>query len=443
MTLTSELVSLIRAKPASEADLQAASLFVLDTLACALGGLRTAPARMLEAVAPPAGGDTARRAFYLGGLAHILEMDDLHRDSVTHPGSVVIPAAWTVAEASGLGGRAFLRSVLAGYEACCRVGMSVGKAHYRVWHNTSTCGPFGSAMAACDLLGLSEEQAVWALGNAGTQSSGLWQFLESGSMSKHLHTARGAESGVLAALLAAQGFTGAPDILEGAKGFYAGLCPDPVPAAIGADPGRPWELTRTSIKPWPCCRHTHPAIDAAIELHGRLAGAPVAKVVVGAYQAALDVCDRPEPQDPYSAKFSLQHCAAIALADGRVDQASFDADARARIATERAKVTVGRSPTVDGAYPGSWGAELRVETVDGRILEAARKEAKGDPENPVAANELSDKARMLLIGGGMSAADAERLIAAILDLPKDLPVRDLGLFAAGVSRPASRIARSA
>ena len=157
---------------------------------------------MLKAVAPPESGDSARRAFYLGGLCHILEMDDLHRDSVTHPGCVVIPAAWAIAEERDLGGRAFLKAVLAGYEACCRVGMAVGKAHYRVWHNTSTCGPFGSAMAGVDLLGLSEDEAVWALGNAGTQSSGLWQFLESGAMSKHLHTARAAESGVLAALLA-------------------------------------------------------------------------------------------------------------------------------------------------------------------------------------------------------------------------------------------------
>jgi len=103
---------------------------------------------MLGAVAPPESGDVARRAFYFGGLAHILEMDDLHRDSVTHPGCVVIPAAWAIAEDRDLGGHAFLGAFLAGYEACCRVGMSVGKAHYRIWHNTSTCGPFGSAMAA-------------------------------------------------------------------------------------------------------------------------------------------------------------------------------------------------------------------------------------------------------------------------------------------------------
>ena len=128
MSLTRHLVRLIRQKEVARSDLDWAALFVLDTLSCALGALRTEPARMLGAVAPPESGDTARRAFYLGGLSHILEMDDLHRESVTHPGCVVIPAAWAIAEERDLGGRAFLKAVLTGYEACCRIGMAVGKA---------------------------------------------------------------------------------------------------------------------------------------------------------------------------------------------------------------------------------------------------------------------------------------------------------------------------
>ena len=173
MSLSRDLVRLIRTKPRSRHDLVPASLFVLDTLACALGARKTEPARILSTIAPLESADTPRGAFYFGGLSHILEMDDLHRDSVTHPGSVVIPAALAVATRDDRGGIAFLEAVLAGYEACCRVGMAAGKAHYRIWHNTSTCGPFGSAMAVAELIGLSEDQAVGALGNAGTQSSGL------------------------------------------------------------------------------------------------------------------------------------------------------------------------------------------------------------------------------------------------------------------------------
>jgi 2-methylcitrate dehydratase PrpD len=428
MSLTRELIAVIRDKEVTPDDLDRAGLLVLDTLSCALGSVRTEPARMLEAVAPPATSDTARRAFYLGGICHILEMDDLHRFSVTHPGCVVIPAAWAMAEERNLGGRAFLKAVLAGYEACCRIGMAVGKAHYRVWHNTSTCGPFGSALAAAELIGLNEDETVWALGNAGTQSCGLWQFLESGAMSKHLHTARAAESGVLAARLAEHGFTGPDRILEGDQGFFAGLCPDPVPEAVLAAPEAPWELTRTSIKPWPCCRHTHPAIDAALELHGVLSGAAIRKVTVGVYKAALDVCDRPLPRDPYGAKFSLQHCVAMALAEGAVEQSSFDAEARRRIAAGRAGVELVLSPELDAAYPKAWGAQVTVEAADGRTFTAVRREAKGDPENPVTAEELTTKARGLLGSGGMTEAEAQRLIETVLSLPDDRPVRALRLF---------------
>lgn len=428
MSLTRDLVRLIRGKPVSENDLEWAAFFVLDTLACALGSLKSDPARMLKAVASPETADVARRAFYLGGLVHILEMDDLHRASVVHPGSVVVPAAWAIAEERNLGGIAFLKAVLAGYEACCRVGMAVGKTHYRIWHNTSTCGPFGSAMAVAELAQLSEDRCVWALGNAGTQSSGLWEFLASGAMSKHLHTARGAESGVLAAILAEQGFTGPDRILEGDKGFFAGLCADPIPDAIAAEPDRPWELARTSIKPWPCCRHTHPAIDAAIELQGKLSGRAIKSIHVGAYRAALDICDRPQPHDLYSAKFSLQHCVAAALADGLVVQDSFTEEARRRVAALREKVTLALSSDVDQAYPAAWGVELTVETMDGSKLAAARRAAKGDPENQLSMAELSAKAQGLLAEGGLAEADAEGFMSDIRELVHDRPVRHLRLF---------------
>ncbi|MDA8248690.1 MAG: MmgE/PrpD family protein [Rhodospirillales bacterium] len=440
MTLSRDLIRLIRGKPVGEDDLRRAALFVLDTIACAVGALHSEPARMLAAVAPPAAADTGRRAFYFGGLSHILEVDDLHRASVTHPGCVVIPAAWAIAEQRDLGGRALLTAVLAGYEAGARVGMAAGTAHYRIWHSTSTCGPFGSAMAAAQLLGLDETQTVWALGNAGTQSSGLWEFLSSGAMSKHLHTARAAESGVLAALLAQQGFTGPDTILEGERGFFKGLCPDPAPAALLAGPQGPWELARSSIKPWPCCRHTHPTIDAAIELHARLQGRPIARVQIGTYRAAMDICDRPDPHDPYSAKFSLQHCAAVALADGRVDQASFAASRRAAAAPLRARVALAISASIDRAYPDAWGTDLVVETVDGQTFRATREAAKGDPENPVSPADLVVKAAGLIADGANSRLDARALIDAILALPEDRPVRAINLFEAiapAVPRPSA------
>jgi 2-methylcitrate dehydratase PrpD len=327
-----------------------------------------------------------------------------------------------------VGGRAFLKSVLHGYEACARVGNAVGKEHYKVWHNTSTCGPFGSAMAAATLLNLSEDQCVWALGNAGTQSSGLWEFMASSAMSKHLHTARAAESGVLAALLAKEGFTGPDAILEGEKGFFRALCPDPQPDAVLASPNGPWELTRSSVKPWPCCRHTHPTIDAAIALHQSIGNRSISEVIVSTYKAAIDVCDRPAPNDPYSAKFSLQHCVAAALTDGQISQSSFDEEGRGRMAYVRPKVTLQLSNNVEARYPGAWGTDIEVRLSDGQTLSASREHCKGDPENPVTSAELTVKAKSLLKDGGMVTKKAEHLIATIADLVNDRPVRDLNLF---------------
>jgi 2-methylcitrate dehydratase PrpD len=428
MSLSRDLVRLIRRRTVSEDDLRQAALFVLDTVACALGALQTEPARILAVVAPPWESGMFRRAFYLGGLSHILELDDLHRTSVTHPGCVVIPAAWAVADAHDLRGRAFLRAVLAGYEASTRVGMAVGKAHYKVWHSTGTCGPFGSAMAAAELLGLTEEQTVWALGNAGTQSCGLWEFLSSGAMSKHLHTARAAESGLLAARLAREGFTGPDTILEGEKGLFRGLCSDPSPEAVTASPDGPWQLTRSSIKPWPCCRHTHPAIDAALALRGELGRAEIDQVEVATYGAALDVCDRPDPNDPYSAKFSLQHCVATALRDGCIEQQSFGDDGRRRAADLRPRIALRVSPKLDAAYPEAWGAEIRVRTADSRTFSALRPACKGDPENPVTEAELVGKAMSLCASGGVDAASAQALATAIAGLVDDIPARRLSLL---------------
>ena len=428
MTLTEGLVRLIRVKPVGSDDLATAALFVLDTVANALAGRRTEPGGILRRWAADQGRDPGRDAFLMGGLVHILETDDLHRASVVHPGCVVVPAVFAIAGRDGSGGRAVLEAVLHGYEACCRVGMAVGPAHYRVWHNTATCGPFGSAMAAAALGGLDEGRAVHALGNAGTQAAGLWQFLETGAMSKHLHAGRAAEAGVVAAGLAGLGFTGPPAVLEGDKGFFAAACPDADPAAVLGNAEDSWQVHETSIKPWPSCRHTHPLIDAALEVHLGLDGADIADVRVVTYPAALDVCDRPRPESEYEAKFSLQHCAAVALADGEVGFASFDGAARKRAAALAARTSVAAGEPFATDYPAAWGAAVSATTADGRRLEARRNHCKGDPELALSADELRDKARRLLLYAGLEDTAAQDLIDATLSLAEDGPLPDLDLL---------------
>lgn len=422
-TLTQRLTELITTKPIMPPDLEHAALLVLDAIANALAGRASEPGAILlrwaTAAAPT---DAARRAFLLGALTHILETDDLHRASVVHPGCVVVPAAWAVAAREGIRGHAMLRAVLWGFEAATRVGMAVGPSHYRLWHNTATCGPYGSAMATAALLHLDAPATVHALGNAGAQSAGLWQFLEAGTMTKHLHAGRAAEAGVLAADLARYGFTGPPTMLEGAKGWFAATCPDPDPEAITRDSDGPWQLLLTSVKPWPSCRHTHPAIDAAQELRRRVVAGTVEEVEVETYAAALDVCNRPSPQSDYEAKFSLHHCVAAALSR-TVDFAAFTEPARAELAALRERVTVRIAEPYASAYPKAWGSAVTVTVRGGERLTVRRTHAKGDPEAPLTPIELIAKARMLMVHGGVNQPD--RLIDTILALSDDEALPEL------------------
>jgi 2-methylcitrate dehydratase PrpD len=292
--------------------LDAARIYVLDWLGSSLAGTQSAQGQMLRRYAEQqpaadatvfgldAGRSPAVAALHNGATSHVLEMDDLDRASVTHPGCVVIPAALALAEARGSSGKELLAAVALGYEVAIRVGQAVGKRHYYYWHNTSTCGTFGSAAATGWLLGLSAEQHAWAQGNAGTQSSGLWQFLPDGAMSKHLHAGHAASAGLLAAELAAQGFTGPRRILEGERGFFAATAPDARPALVvdGLDVGmRSYKLSGVSFKPYPSCRHTHPAVDAALAVRARLddTSIPIESVEIDTYRAALDLCDNPTP----------------------------------------------------------------------------------------------------------------------------------------------------
>jgi 2-methylcitrate dehydratase PrpD len=357
---------------------------------------------------------------------HILEVDDLHRQSVVHPGCVVIPTVLSLGLREGLSGRKMLEAVLKGFEACTRLGNSVGPAHYKIWHNTATCGTFGAAYAAGSILGLSKLELRDALGNAGTQSSGLWEFSASGTMSKHLHAGRAGQSGVIAADLASYGLSGSPTILEGKRGFYAACCPDAIPEALLSNPEGKWQLHHTSIKPWPCCRHTHPAIDAALEISLQLKGEVPESIELGVTQAALDVCDKPTPETLYDAKFSLQHSVSIAILCGQVGFDSFESEARQQTSVLASRISLKLDEKIEDAYPEAWGAEVKVVLTNGKELSVRRKHAKGDPDAPLSPAEMREKAAMLFSYGGVS--DAETWVERILGLTNEPSFRESDLI---------------
>lgn len=388
------------------ADLKSAASFVQDWMGAFVAGWPTAPAGPLMSYA---GGrsDLEGRVFLAASLSHIAETDDLHRRSVTHPGCVVIPVALLLGADLGRGGAEVLRAVLAGYEVMIRIGNALGPSHYRVFHNTATAGGFGAAAAAATLLDLDEDGWVHALGNAGTQAAGLWEFIADAAMSKHLHAGMAATAGLRAALLASHGFTGPERILEGDRGFFRGFCPDPEPYRV-LEPAGGWALPGTSIKPWPCCRHTHPAIAAALALRERGVGA--GELLLSTYGTALRVTNDAEARTPYAARFSLQFCVAAALVHGRVEPDTFegglhDPDVRQVLA----RVRVQESDAHETAYPARWGATLRWTGDAGGVEQITFPDAPGDPECPLTPAQLRDKVMALFRHGGLDEARARAL----------------------------------
>jgi 2-methylcitrate dehydratase PrpD len=419
-SLTSGLVALIRAKRVTDADLRLASWFALDAIANIIGGMASADIRPLLQWAASEPLNTGRRALLLGGAATVLEMDAMHRESAVHAGTMVVPALLAMSHSHPVGGRAFLTALLKGGEAAFRVGRAAGPAHYRTYQNSATCGPFGAAMGCAELLSLSDEEAVHALGNAGTRTGGLWEFRETGAMSKQLHAGGAAEAGVVAAQTAGHHFTGPLRILEGSRGFFKAACPDARPDEVLRDPERPWDLGGSSIKPWPSSRHTHPAIDAALEVAANKRSRTVVGLEIDTYQTALDLCGNSRPASPHQAKSSIAYCAVAAVVDGVVDLGTFTEAPFERHRAMAANVILRTAEPYQSAFPRAWGAQVTAIFDDGTRVSAERHSTKGDPDAPMSDSELWNKAITLLRLGKVERP--ELFVTGVLNMANDGPV---------------------
>lgn len=373
-----------------------ARLHLLDWLGCVAGAL-TAPVAeaVRRAELPPC---------HLGSwLGNALEMDDVHRQAVLHPGPVVWSAALEAALDEGAGTDAMLDGAVRGYEAMIAVGATFDAWHYAHYHPTATAGPFGSAAAGGCVYGLSADDLVNALGNAGSTTGGLWRTRHEPVMTKQLHAAYARNNGLFAAHMAKAGVTGPRFILEGEQGLYAATCRAPKPMVLGEG----WRMAEVSFKPWGACRHAHPAIDAALRLRER--GALGGQVLVETYRDALTFCDRAEPATVLEAKFSLQHAVAVVAERGVPALADFEPDAIAALAPARTRVRVAEAPEITARYPAHFGARI---TAAGGTVEVV--DTLGDPERPLGREGVIAKARALMDWGGV-AGDADEAVAACLD----------------------------
>lgn len=408
-------------------------LCVLDWLGSVYAGKTSKPAVAMLLVAKSLGGnpestvipDSSQSSAYMAALvnaaaSHVVEMDDLHKGSILHPAAPVIPAALAMAEREGASGQELLAAITVGYEVAVRVGEAMGLSHYQFWHTTGTCGTFGATAAAGKVLGLSKPELAMALGSAGTQAAGLWEFLVDGAMSKQLHPAKAAADGLLAALLAEQGFTAASRIFEGEKGFCRATARefdlDRLTQGLGATPPR---ILATSFKAHAACYHIHSSIDAVLEIRQRhaLQASDVEKVHLALYPAALDLLEKVGLQSSYAAKFHIPFCVATALVYGEVGLSAFTADRLedSKIQAAMQRISVARDPELGKVYPERWPAVAEITTRAGKTHAARIDYPKGDPKNPMTQEELVAKFHSL----ATPALDEEhrrKTVEAILQL---------------------------
>jgi 2-methylcitrate dehydratase PrpD len=406
--------------------------YLLDWLGSAYAGRTQRPPLMMLDVLRELGGkpestiilDGSKTMCLLAALingasSHVVEMDDLHRESVFHPGAAIMPAAFALAERESASGKELIVAITAGYEIGIRIAMAVGPSHYRYWHTTGTCGTFGAAAGAAKVLGLSATQLSWALGSAGTQAAGLWAFLVESAMSKHLHPGKAAMDGLLAALLAQKGFTGAQSILESEKGFFRATSQDFDENKCIEDLGKHFVCERNSLKFHASCGHTHSAIDAVLKATQSKPMKPedIERVEVHTYQAALDLLGDVEPRTPYLAKFSMPFCVATALRYGHVSLEDFS-PARLEdpdLLTLMGRIIVDSDPEISRRYPRKWPARVEIFLRDGRHLTDASDYPKGDPENPLSDEEVIEKFKRLT-SDQLSSPKAERIAERVMNL---------------------------
>jgi 2-methylcitrate dehydratase PrpD len=395
-------------KPPSAARAAAARAF-LDTIGVALAGVEEPAARIVrEVVASEGAGpcvvlgtglqaSATGAALANGTAAHALDFDDMCFVSLAHPSAPLVPAALAAAEIAGASGRSMLDAYVIGFEIEARVGRLMNPRHYeRGWHCTSTLGTLGTAAAAARLFTLDAETAGRALAIAASEASGLKENF--GTMVKPLHAGLAARNGILAALLARSGMTASAQAIDGPQGFLRAFdgAGDDLGASI-ADTGTRWEILDTGItvKLYPSCAGTHPALDTILDLRREhdLAADAIAGIDVDVDSITPTILIYPRPASGLEGKFSMPFCAAAAALFGRVGIDTFaDANlANPDVIALMSRVTMRVEPSFDGMAPPLTQARVRLQLHDGRVFARMARGARGYPERPATDADLAAK----------------------------------------------------
>ena len=362
-----------------------------------------------------------RTALLAGTFAHSLDFDDTHRESSLHPGAPVIAAALPVARDERSTGADLLAAISLGYDVTCALGRAVGPdAHSdRGFHLTATCGTFGATAAAGYLRGFDVGTFESAFGINGSQVAGSLQFLENGAWNKRLHPGLAASRAIQAVELADAGFRGAADPIEGTHGFLAGYTDEPNPDALASiEPGA--AVRETALKPYPCCRYMHAAIDGTLEIADRIEPDAVESVRVDIPRPGVRLTGEPiaakrRPSNLVDCQFSIPFAIALTLSTGDAGIRAF-LDAQDRLDDPDLRELMDRidvvsTPRTNRPFPDQWTAHVVVEAErsDEQFVEYPR----GEPENPLSHTAVEEKFRDLSTAATLPVAVADDVIEAV------------------------------
>jgi 2-methylcitrate dehydratase PrpD len=359
--------------------------------------------------------DIMLAALMNGTTSHTFDFDDTHLKTVIHPSGPVASAILALAERAPVKGDAFLHAFILGVEAECRIGNAVYPSHYDVgWHITATAGVFGAAAAAGRLLGLNEQQMVWALGIAATQASGVREMF--GSMVKPMHPGNAARNGLLAALLASKNFTSAEQGIEGRRGFANVLATARNYEEITGRLGETWEISLNTYKPFACGIVEHPAIDGCIQLRNehKLKPEDIESISLKVHPLVLELTGKKAPQSGLEGKFSVYHSSAVAVIYGAAGEAQYSDEA-----VRDRKVIALRERVAAAVEPGIHEDQVRIaiKLKNGKALEKYVEHAVGSINRPLSDGDLEAKFRGLT-DGILSKAESDGLIRLCWDVAK-------------------------
>src|SRR5262245_22403404 len=421
---------------------------LLDTVGCMIAGAPGDVASRAEAVVAsvrPAGAipvpGRARRAdlldaAFLGGTAaHGIELDDGFRQGSVHPGCTVVPAVLALGYKGGASGRALIEAIVAGYE----IPIAIARACHpdlrqRGFHPTGACAVFGAAVAAGKLRGLSRQQLADAMGIAASSSAGLFAFVNGGADIKRLHAGHASREGLQAALLAEQGVQGPPGVIESRDGFMQAFAFGRIDKARPVQLPPPFGITDCYIKPYACCRHIQPAVEALIGLANdeNILSDEVQRIEVATYRIAAEHAETGW-DDFASAQLSFPYLMGLALKFRAVKFEHFSEQTRGdpAFAAIARKLSVTAPPDVDRLYPQLRPARVTVTTARGSFTRQA-DEALGSRIVPL--DDAGLKAKFLdLVGPVLGAARAKELGGRLWSLDE---INDVAPLVESMAKPA-------